>query len=55
MARYVRYADHHRWQDLAGLFTPNGTSRTTLSGRGGRGRLADQRDSAVVGGRNDQR
>ncbi|MCG5461988.1 nuclear transport factor 2 family protein [Micromonospora sp. MED01] len=25
MARYVRYADHHRWLDLAGLFTPNGT------------------------------
>jgi hypothetical protein len=25
MARYVRYADHQRWQDLAGLFTPDGT------------------------------
>lgn len=25
MARYVRYADHHRWQDLAGLFTVDGT------------------------------
>jgi len=25
MARYVRYADHQRWQDLAGLFTPAGT------------------------------
>ncbi|MEV6174338.1 nuclear transport factor 2 family protein [Streptomyces sp. NPDC051954] len=25
MARYVRYADHKRWQDLAGLFTPDGT------------------------------
>ncbi|WP_181800979.1 nuclear transport factor 2 family protein [Streptomyces shenzhenensis] len=25
MARYVRYADHKRWEDLAGLFTPNGT------------------------------
>lgn len=25
MARYVRYADHQRWQDLAGLFTPEGT------------------------------
>ncbi|MEV8092316.1 nuclear transport factor 2 family protein [Streptomyces nigra] len=25
MARYVYYADHHRWQELAGLFTPNGT------------------------------
>ncbi|WP_127509277.1 nuclear transport factor 2 family protein [Actinoplanes solisilvae] len=25
MARYVRYADHHRWQDLAALFTPEGT------------------------------
>ncbi|MFZ4156769.1 nuclear transport factor 2 family protein [Streptomyces pseudogriseolus] len=25
MARYVYYADHHRWQDLAGLFTPAGT------------------------------
>ncbi|WP_250032338.1 nuclear transport factor 2 family protein [Paractinoplanes maris] len=24
MARYVRYADHHRWRDLAELFTPNG-------------------------------
>jgi hypothetical protein len=25
MARYVRSADHHRWQDLVGLFTPDGT------------------------------
>src|SRR5262245_335195 len=25
MARYVRYADHHRFEDLAGLFTPDGT------------------------------
>jgi len=25
MGRYVRYADHRRWQDLAGLFTPDGT------------------------------
>ncbi|MCP2353952.1 hypothetical protein HD597_000972 [Nonomuraea thailandensis] len=25
MARYVRYADHQRWQDLANLFTPDGT------------------------------
>lgn len=25
MARYVRYADHHRWPDLAELFTPDGT------------------------------
>ncbi|MEU1542026.1 nuclear transport factor 2 family protein [Actinacidiphila glaucinigra] len=25
MARYVRYADHKRWQDLASLFTPDGT------------------------------
>jgi hypothetical protein len=25
MARYVRYADHQRWQDLADLFTPGGT------------------------------
>ncbi|MFF1485438.1 nuclear transport factor 2 family protein [Streptomyces sp. NPDC058319] len=25
MARYARYADHHRWQDLAGLFAPDGT------------------------------
>lgn len=25
MARYVRYADHQRWQDLADLFTPDGT------------------------------
>ncbi|HEY3611347.1 MAG TPA: nuclear transport factor 2 family protein [Pseudonocardiaceae bacterium] len=25
MARYVRYADHQRWQDLANLFTPTGT------------------------------
>jgi hypothetical protein len=25
MARYVRYADHQRWQDLASLFTPAGT------------------------------
>jgi hypothetical protein len=25
MAFYVRSADHHRWQDLAGLFTPDGT------------------------------
>ncbi|MFE0631882.1 nuclear transport factor 2 family protein [Streptomyces sp. NPDC058864] len=25
MARYVRYADQKRWQDLAGLFTPDGT------------------------------
>ncbi|MER7505063.1 nuclear transport factor 2 family protein [Nonomuraea pusilla] len=25
MARYVRYADHQRWQDLAHLFTPDGT------------------------------
>ncbi|WP_037858943.1 nuclear transport factor 2 family protein [Streptomyces sp. NRRL S-340] len=25
MARYVRYADHQRWQDLAGLFTPGGS------------------------------
>nr|WTB02911.1 nuclear transport factor 2 family protein [Streptomyces antimycoticus] len=25
MARYVRYADHQRWKDLAGLFTPDGT------------------------------
>jgi hypothetical protein len=25
MARYVRYADYQRWQDLAGLFTPTGT------------------------------
>ncbi|MFF4146943.1 nuclear transport factor 2 family protein [Streptomyces sp. NPDC001698] len=25
MARYVRYADHKRWKDLAGLFTPDGT------------------------------
>lgn len=25
MARYVRYADHHRWEDLSGLFTPDGT------------------------------
>jgi hypothetical protein len=25
MARYVRYADHQRWEDLAGLFTPAGT------------------------------
>jgi len=25
MARYVRCADHHRWQDLAGLFTPEGS------------------------------
>ncbi|XVU22692.1 nuclear transport factor 2 family protein [Actinoplanes sp. CA-054009] len=25
MARYVRYADHHRWQDLAALFTEDGT------------------------------
>ncbi len=25
MARYVRYADNHRWQDLADLFTKDGT------------------------------
>jgi len=25
MAHYVRSADHHRWQDLAGVFTPSGT------------------------------
>ncbi|MEQ8145310.1 nuclear transport factor 2 family protein [Streptomyces sp. OP7] len=25
MARYVYCADHHRWQDLANLFTPTGT------------------------------
>ena len=25
MAFYVRSADHHRWEDLAGLFTPDGT------------------------------
>ncbi|GAA2349199.1 nuclear transport factor 2 family protein [Streptomyces kunmingensis] len=25
MARYVRYADHQRWQDLADLFTPDGS------------------------------
>ncbi|MGV9915441.1 nuclear transport factor 2 family protein, partial [Streptomyces tendae] len=25
MARYVRYADHQRWDDLAGLFTQDGT------------------------------
>ncbi|WP_431961766.1 nuclear transport factor 2 family protein [Actinacidiphila sp. bgisy160] len=25
MARYVRYADQKRWQDLAALFTPDGT------------------------------
>ncbi|AKG46860.1 dehydratase [Streptomyces xiamenensis] len=25
MARYVRYADHQRWDDLANLFTPDGT------------------------------
>jgi hypothetical protein len=25
MARYVRYADHQRWQDRANLFTPDGT------------------------------
>jgi SnoaL-like domain len=25
MARYVRYADYQRWEDLAGLFTPAGT------------------------------
>jgi hypothetical protein len=25
MARYVRYADHQRWQDLANLFAPDGT------------------------------
>jgi SnoaL-like protein len=25
MARYVRYADHKRWQDLAGLFAQDGT------------------------------
>ncbi|MEU6840419.1 nuclear transport factor 2 family protein [Streptomyces sp. NPDC046716] len=25
MARYVRYADQQRWQDLAHLFTPGGT------------------------------
>ncbi|MET9877662.1 nuclear transport factor 2 family protein [Actinacidiphila glaucinigra] len=25
MARYVRYADQKRWQDLAGLFTPDGS------------------------------
>ncbi|NGN92395.1 nuclear transport factor 2 family protein [Nocardioides sp. KC13] len=25
MARYVRYADHQRWDDLAGLFTEDGT------------------------------
>lgn len=24
MARYVRHADHQRWTDLAGLFTPDG-------------------------------
>jgi hypothetical protein len=25
MASYVRFADHHRWQELAGLFTQDGT------------------------------
>jgi hypothetical protein len=25
MTRYVRSADHHRWQDLAAVFTPDGT------------------------------
>lgn len=25
MARYVYSADHHRWQDLAATFTPDGT------------------------------
>jgi hypothetical protein len=25
MARYVRYADHQRWDDLAALFTQDGT------------------------------
>jgi hypothetical protein len=25
MADYVRHADHHQWQDLADLFTPDGT------------------------------
>lgn len=25
MARYVRYADHQRWEDLANLFTEDGT------------------------------
>ncbi|MFE6511226.1 nuclear transport factor 2 family protein [Nocardioides sp. NPDC057767] len=25
MARYVRYADHQRWDDLANLFTEDGT------------------------------
>ncbi|ROO87760.1 SnoaL-like protein [Actinocorallia herbida] len=25
MARYVRYADQQRWQDLTDLFTPDGT------------------------------
>jgi len=25
MARYARYADNHRWQDLADLFTPDAT------------------------------
>ncbi|MFF3514370.1 nuclear transport factor 2 family protein [Streptomyces sp. NPDC002573] len=25
MARYVRHADHQQWQELASLFTPDGT------------------------------
>jgi SnoaL-like domain len=25
MARYVRYADHKQWHELAGLFVPDGT------------------------------
>ncbi|MGW3465807.1 nuclear transport factor 2 family protein, partial [Streptomyces olivaceoviridis] len=27
MARYVYNADHQRWDELAALFTPEGTSR----------------------------
>ena len=33
MARYVRCADHQRWQDLAGLFTPTGTFTHTSPAR----------------------